>query len=157
MGPKKKRSYHMQEIANDSLGKQQVSSRKSAPIMGKPAAPTNKRRTIPWRILEIFTWLCSLSMMTVLMNWRSLESFNLTRRFKKERARDWIEHGDLDLLVSNWSCCPWNKKQGNNQRVVAQRLRLRAQQGQRMHVFRVTKTVAHHSPIMEALRHIPAI
>eukprot|EP00972_Heterocapsa_arctica_P102124 15048947-Heterocapsa_arctica.AAC.1 len=36
----------MQEIANNPLEKQQVSSRMSAPIMGKPAAPTNKRRTI---------------------------------------------------------------------------------------------------------------
>eukprot|EP00972_Heterocapsa_arctica_P070249 10376058-Heterocapsa_arctica.AAC.1 len=63
----------MQEIAETFLEEQQATADarrckpckpEALPPAGKPAGPKQppKRRAGPWRVLEIFTWSCMISM-----------------------------------------------------------------------------------------------
>ena len=68
-------------------------------------APTQpgKRRPGPWRVWEICTMACMISMAACQMGWVSLEPttmprYDLTRSRDRERAHDWIERGDPDFL-----------------------------------------------------------
>ena len=94
-----------------------------------PRTPGSKQR---FRILEIFTWSCMVSLTAARMGWEFLEpvtlesGWDLTCRETQDRAMQYIKEVSPDLLVVAWPCGPWSPLQQLNVQTETQRRALRA-------------------------------
>ena len=77
-----------------------------------------RSKTGPWRVLELFTWTCMISLCAVHRgNWEmmepiSLPNWDLFRADDREAAIQYLRKADPDLLVVAWPCGPWSVLQG---------------------------------------------
>ena len=73
-----------------------------------------RNRCGPWRVLEIFTWTCMISMCAVQRgNWEMLEpvtlpNWNLLEPDDRAEALAYLHRADPDLLVIAWPCTYWS-------------------------------------------------
>ncbi|CAL1135188.1 unnamed protein product [Cladocopium goreaui] len=83
----------------------------------KPKAPVRKGG--PWRVLEVFTWSCMVSMVAVKRGWQMLEPvtlphWDLLDPAQREQAHRYIDEAAPDLLVIAWPCRLWSPIQALN-------------------------------------------
>ena len=94
-----------------------------------PRTPGSKQR---FRILEIFTWSCMVSLTAARMGWEFLEpitlesGWDLTCRETQDRAMNYLKEVSPDLLVVAWPGSPWSPLQQLNVKTETQRRALRA-------------------------------
>jgi hypothetical protein len=106
------------------------------------------RRPGPWRVLELFTWTCMVSLVAAQQGWEFLEPVTLPRFdiqtwAGRKKAWNYIREADPDFIMSAWPCGPWSRMQQINQRNPQQIERLREKRrNQRevlMFVWKVTR------------------
>ena len=94
-----------------------------------PRTPSLRQR---FKILEIFTWSCMVSLTAAQMGWEfcepvTLESgWDLTCRETQDRAMQYMKRVSPDLVVVAWPCGPWSPLQQLNVKTETQRQALRA-------------------------------
>ena len=98
-----------------------VTSEQAKPIKRKPG---------PWRLVEIFTWTCMISMLAADRGWDAFEpitlpQWDLRRAADRAQASEYLERVDPDLLVVQTPCTPWSVLQQTNQRTPVQVRNLR--------------------------------
>ena len=111
-------------------------SSKAARLTKTPKAPPRTR----WRILELFTWSCVLSITATERGcWEAWEPISLESGWDvsayegQDKAMDYIKEVQPDLLMVAWPCGPWSPLQNINVRTEAQKLAL---QRKRLHARR---------------------
>ena len=68
----------------------------------------------PWRVIELFTWTCMISMCAVQTGrwemWEpiSLPSWDLQRDDHQAEAHQYLAKADPNLLVIAWPCTEWS-------------------------------------------------
>ena len=105
----------------------EVDEKKVERIPRPPKRPSGK-----FKVLEIFTWSCMLSMVAVSRgNWEAFEPISLESGWNlespqcQERAMEHLQEVSPDLLMLAWPCSPWSILQNANQRTPTQRRQLR--------------------------------
>ena len=83
------------------------------------AERVTQRRAGPWRILEIFTWTCMVTMTADKLGWEAFEpitepGWNLSE--DRAKARTNLQEVDPDFVVLAPPCSPWSHMQLINQR-----------------------------------------
>lgn len=85
-----------------------------------------------WKILEVFTWTCMISMLAASRGWEFLEpvtiesGWDLRKPEVQEKAMEYIRREEPDLIVLAWPCGPWSPLQELNKKTPTQRKALRA-------------------------------
>ncbi|CAE8613639.1 unnamed protein product, partial [Polarella glacialis] len=87
------------------------------------------RRPGPWRILEIFTWTCMVSMIAFDRGWETYEpltlpGWDLFKESTQRHAMDYVRRADPDFIMMAWPCSPWSRMQRSNMRTPQQTARL---------------------------------
>ena len=92
--------------------------------------PVSKRRPGPWRVVEIFTWTCVISMVASGRGWDVLEPITLPRwdvrnQSDREATDRYSEEVDLDLLAVQTPCLQLTVLQLTSQRAPTQIRKMR--------------------------------
>lgn len=75
-----------------------------------------------WKILEVFTWTCMISMLAASRGWEFLEpvtiesGWDLRKPEVQEKAMEYIRREEPDLIVLAWPCGPWSPLQELNKK-----------------------------------------
>ncbi|CAJ1379139.1 unnamed protein product [Effrenium voratum] len=101
-----------------TLDKVRGNLKRSEPVTYKPRVP--KR---PYKVLEIFTWTLTVTMLAAQSGWIGLEPIALPHwdlRLPQERkaALNYVRAADPDLTVIAWPCTVWSQLQGLNVKTV---------------------------------------
>ena len=118
-GARKRVQRHLDEIQEAfSLQQERTgeSNRQEIRKKLKQQPLRQKRRAGPWRVMEIFTWTCMISIVAAVHGWIASEPMTLPRFDLADYSvqRDvWqrIEKFDPDLIVTAWPCHPWSQLQ----------------------------------------------
>ena len=76
-----------------------------------------RKRQGQWKVLEIFTWTCMISMCAVetgrwsMMEPITLPRWNLLEAQDRQEALEYLDREDPDLLVLAWPCTVWSQLQ----------------------------------------------
>ena len=93
-------------------------------------------RTSRFRILEVFTWSCMVSLTAAKMGWEFLEpvtlesGWDLSSGVMQDKAMQYMKEVSPDLLVVAWPCGPWSPLQQLNVKTETQKQALRAKRRQ---------------------------
>ena len=92
--------------------------KRSEPVTYKPRVPKK-----PYKVLEIFTWTLTVTMLAAQSGWIGLEPITLPHwdlRLPQERkaALNYVRAADPDLTVIAWPCTVWSQLQGLNVKTV---------------------------------------
>ena len=85
------------------------------------------RKPGAWRLVEIFTWTCALTQAAFRQGWSTFEpvtldsGWDLELRADREKAFQYLEEIDPDVIVLAWPCSPWSTMQNANMRTELQR------------------------------------
>jgi len=87
--------------------------------------PGRARKPGPWRMIEIFTWTCMVSIIAAGMGWMTyqpitLPDFDMRDPVDRQRAREYLEDIDPDFVMLAQPCLPWTQLQNINQRTPQQ-------------------------------------
>jgi hypothetical protein len=95
-----------------------------------------QRKPGPWRIIELFTWTCMVSIVGSISGWHATEpitlpTFDLLEDKDQEEAWRYLLRFDPDFVVVAWPCTPWSQMQRINRRTPYQirQLNLKKQEG----------------------------
>ena len=115
----------------------------------EPAPRREHRRPGPYRVLEVCTWTCMVTMVAMGMGWEGLEPITLPRwnLFKSSDIRaasEYLCRSDPDLVVCAWPCSPWSQLQRINQRNAFQRDRLTLRRKQHRQILKFINLVCKH-------------
>ncbi|CAJ1419645.1 unnamed protein product [Effrenium voratum] len=95
--------------------RQQQPQQPQDPCLRPSSLPLRKR----WKVLEVFTWTCCISMMALERGWHmcepvTLPGWDLRDPQTREEAHNYIDSQAPDLLVLAWPCSPWSSLQNLN-------------------------------------------
>lgn len=91
---------------------------------------TNRRKRGLWKVVEVFTWTCMISLCAVERgNWTMMEpvtlpGWNLLEESDRHQALEYLAKEDPDLLVLAWPCTFWSVLQEMGIKTEEQRERL---------------------------------
>ncbi len=86
----------------------------------------NRRLPGPWRMVEIFTWMCMLTQCAYQRGWDTYEpvtlksGWDLTNKQVQDEAFRYLERIDPDFIMIAWPCAPWSIMQNANMRTPTQ-------------------------------------
>eukprot|EP00435_Cladocopium_sp_Y103_P016026 s641_g4.t1 len=89
------------------------------------------RKPGPWRIIEICTWTCALTMTAFAQGWEAFEPITLESGWDLEKpevqqnAMNYLDQIDPDVVMIAWPCGPWSALQNLNQGTPLRRRLLR--------------------------------
>ena len=118
------------KIIQDAAAGEAADERKVYMARNGSANKSASRST--WKILEVFTWSCMISMLAASRGWQFLEpitieaGWDLRKPEVQEMAMAYIRREEPDLVVLAWPCGPWSPLQGLNQKTPTQRKALKA-------------------------------
>ena len=114
---------------------QQIADTAALEVTSRSATMTRTPKATPrsrWRILELFTWSCMLSMTATERGcWEAWEPISLESGWDvstmagQDKAMRHIQEVEPDLLMIAWPCGPWSPLQNISVRTEAQKLTLR--------------------------------
>ena len=114
---------------------QQIADAAALEVSSRSATMTRTPKATPrsrWRILELFTWSCMLSMTATERGcWEAWEPISLESGWDvstmagQDKAMRYIQEVEPDLLMIAWPCGPWSPLQNISVRTEAQKLTLR--------------------------------
>jgi hypothetical protein len=113
------------------------------------AEPVTQRRTGPWRILEIFTWTCMVTMTADKLGWEAFEpitepGWNLNLSGDRAKARTYLKEVDPGFVVLAPPCGPWSPIQLINQRTPLQVRELKAKRAKAMELLLFVEEVVQY-------------
>ena len=119
-------------------------------MLEKPLVVTaaGSRRAGPWRLLEIFTWTCMVTLVAHRMGWDTFEpvtlpGWDLNRPEVRTQAREYLREVDPDFVVLAPPCGPWSQIQLINQRTPSQVLELQQKRDQARELLVFVEEGAH--------------
>ena len=114
---------------------QQIADTAALEVTSRSATMTRTPKATPrsrWRILELFTWSCMLSMTATERGcWEAWEPISLESGWDvstmagQDKAMCYIQEVEPDLLMIAWPCGPWSPLQNISVRTEAQKLTLK--------------------------------
>ena len=124
-GLRKKLGHHIKEIKGQYQD-EEMKRQKKETVPREIGTKTTRRR---WKVLEVFTWTCAISMIASTMGWDvcepvSLPRWDLLKDHDYEEAMQYIRREDPDLLVIAWPCTVWSPLQSFGKKTPWQRMNL---------------------------------
>ena len=95
-----------------------------------PAGRTSRKKSGVWKVVEVFTWTCMISLCAAeRSNWSMMEpvtlpGWNLLEEADRQEALAYLAREDPDLLVLAWPCTFWSILQEMGTKTEEQRSRL---------------------------------
>ena len=95
-----------------------------------PAGRTSRKKSGVWKVVEVFTWTCMISLCAAeRSNWSMMEpvtlpGWNLLEEADRREALAYLAREDPDLLVLAWPCTFWSVLQEMGTKTEEQRRRL---------------------------------